>query len=311
MFPIKDPNDPMNNPSTIDFSVEMPNGFFGNLFRKWSSSGLTGAEQEANAFSAYESQLNRQFQANQAQLARDWQEEMYNQYYSPAAQVNAYKQAGLNPALMYGRGASTPSMPSTSSPSGNAASSISPAYHDIFNSILQLGELANRTRLSKSQSSLFDSQSYGMSISNAIASETKEVSIDTAYQNLNYLKNNANRIAKEVELLGFEISRQDLVRSIMEADKVLKQSQGKLVQTEAFFKKLEQDLWQEKGFKTPPSILVPVVSAGIIGGSKLIESVVSKIIDWRKFKLTPKKPIKTGQTMRDGRRAIHTEYHYE
>lgn len=81
-----------------------------SLANKFTSAGLTGAEREANAFSAAE-----------AQKARDFSEEMYLQYQSPKAMMAQYKDAGLNPALMYGS-APSPSMPAASS----AASSVSP-----------------------------------------------------------------------------------------------------------------------------------------------------------------------------------------
>lgn len=51
--------------------------------------------------------LISQFNANQnarmnAREARQWEEDMYNKYNSPAAMVRQYEEAGLNPALMYG-----------------------------------------------------------------------------------------------------------------------------------------------------------------------------------------------------------------
>lgn len=42
-------------------------------------------------------------QVAQNQLNKAWQEKMYNQYQSPQAMVKQYKEAGLNPALMYGQ----------------------------------------------------------------------------------------------------------------------------------------------------------------------------------------------------------------
>lgn len=41
-------------------------------------------------------------QVAQNQINKNWQEKMYNQYQSPQAMVRQYKEAGLNPALMYG-----------------------------------------------------------------------------------------------------------------------------------------------------------------------------------------------------------------
>lgn len=82
---------------------------------------LTGAQREANEFSA-----------QQAEIARDWQEHMYNQYESPQARIRQYEAAGLNPALMYGD-ATGGNMPNASAPS-----SVSPQGGDINGAIAQL-----------------------------------------------------------------------------------------------------------------------------------------------------------------------------
>lgn len=78
-------------------------GFFGNIFNKVSGQHLTGAEREANAFSA-----------QQAQLARDYETQMSNTAYQRG--VVDMQNAGVNPALMYGQGAAPASTPSSPSP---------------------------------------------------------------------------------------------------------------------------------------------------------------------------------------------------
>lgn len=56
-------------------------------------------------------------QAAQNELNKSWQEKMYNQYQSPAAMVRQYKEAGLNPALMYGQNLQTQfNQPATQTP---------------------------------------------------------------------------------------------------------------------------------------------------------------------------------------------------
>lgn len=82
-----------------------------SLGNRITGSHLTGAEREANAFSA-----------QQAQLARDYETEMSNTSYQRG--VVDMQKAGVNPALMYGQGAagaSTPSSPSPDSVSPDAA----------------------------------------------------------------------------------------------------------------------------------------------------------------------------------------------
>lgn len=97
---------------------------FGSIFNKYTGAGPTGADVYANTFSAEE-----------AQKARDWEEEMSNTAFQ--RQVADMQKAGLNPALMYGgagsAGASTPSSPSPSSvaPQSQGIGDIIGAVMDI------------------------------------------------------------------------------------------------------------------------------------------------------------------------------------
>lgn len=95
-------------------------------------SGLTGAEQEANAFTASE-----------AQKQRDWETEMSNTAYQ--RQVKDMQAAGINPAMaMNAGGASTPSGASASSVS---SSSSGLSFADIMQAVL----LPMQRKLMKSQ----------------------------------------------------------------------------------------------------------------------------------------------------------------
>lgn len=95
---------------------------YGSLISKYTGNSLTGAEREAN-----------QFSAQQAQLSRDWDEMMYNQYNSPSALVRQYQEAGINPALMFG--GQTPAAPTSS----GEPSSVSPTSgFDFVRTLLDL-----------------------------------------------------------------------------------------------------------------------------------------------------------------------------
>ena len=71
-------------------------------------SGIAATDNVAQAMRDYalsaaeEQEKNRRYNAEQAQLARDWYADMSNTAYQRA--VNDMKAAGLNPALMFGSG---------------------------------------------------------------------------------------------------------------------------------------------------------------------------------------------------------------
>ena len=100
---------------------------FGNIFAKYAA---LGADADGNrssktigrggAFS--NTQLaEMQYNHDEAQIDRDWNERMYNLYQSPEAQMRQYLDAGLNPALMYDGGVDI------NGPSGGSAASASGA----------------------------------------------------------------------------------------------------------------------------------------------------------------------------------------
>lgn len=101
------------------------NALFGgikSLWNKLTGSGVTNAQQATMDYNANQAALSRQFQSAEAEKARQWQEDYYQQYQSPSAMMRQYEQAGLNPALMYGGAGSPSTAPSTSVPSGSSAS---------------------------------------------------------------------------------------------------------------------------------------------------------------------------------------------
>lgn len=92
-----------------------------------------------NRFNAGEAALNREFQSNEAQLARQWQENFYNQFQSPQAMVHQYEAAGMNPVLATGVPISSP--PSASSAQGSMAQGAAAPYMDVIGIMAQFQNL--------------------------------------------------------------------------------------------------------------------------------------------------------------------------
>lgn len=120
------------NPNHDWFDYQSLNDRWGSMRNQITQEGLTGAQQQANAFSA-----------NEAQKLRDWETEMSNTAFQ--RQVADMRAAGINPAMaMNGSsGASTPS--------GSAPSSVSPGSGISFQDIIQLMMLPLQKKLLASQ----------------------------------------------------------------------------------------------------------------------------------------------------------------
>lgn len=172
-------------------SLRSGSGFFGvwdsikglwsgatNLFKKFTGSGLTDSEKSTMDFNAEQAQINREFQSAEAQKARQWQQDFYTQYQSPQAQVRQYQQAGLNPALMYGRGATPAASASTASngPAGDSASVGLPVSDpsSLIQLFLGLAKLPSEIDLMQSQADDFRAAATGKDIQNAYSPKILE-----------------------------------------------------------------------------------------------------------------------------------------
>ena len=141
-----------------------------SLWNRITGRGQTNAERAAQDFSAQQAQINRDFQSAEAQKARQWQEDFYTQYQSPQAQVRQYQDAGLNPALMYGRGATPAASASTASngPSGDtAAGVVTPADpSSLLNLVFGMAKLPSEIDLLNAQADDFRAAATGKDIQN-------------------------------------------------------------------------------------------------------------------------------------------------
>lgn len=149
-----------------------------SLWNRITGRGQTNAELAAQDFSARQAQINRDFQSAEAQKARQWQEDFYTQYQSPQAQVRQYQDAGLNPALMYGRGATPAASASTASngPSGDtAAGVVTPADpSSLLNLVFGMAKLPSEIDLLNAQADDFRAAATGKNIENAFSPQILE-----------------------------------------------------------------------------------------------------------------------------------------
>lgn len=113
-----------------------------SLLANWTGESLTGAQREANDFSAQQAQLNR-----------DFQQEMSSTAYQ--RQVSDMQNAGVNPALALGGTAA-----GASTPSGNAAASAALSPVMSMSDIMQVAMLPAQMRM-------LDQQVKGAELENA------------------------------------------------------------------------------------------------------------------------------------------------
>ena len=99
---------------------------FGDIFARYGmlgadSNGYRSSKTIGNGGAFSNTQLaEMQYNHDEAQIDRDWNERMYQQYQSPEAMMRQYDEAGLNSALMYGG-------VDINGPSGGSAASVSGA----------------------------------------------------------------------------------------------------------------------------------------------------------------------------------------
>lgn len=100
-----------------------------------------------------------EFSRQEAQVERDWQERMYNTnnaYNSPAAQMQRYKEAGLNPDLVYSDGSL--SSPASAPSAAGIASTPSVGAAHLDNPFGDAGQIISQKRLVDSQARANDAK---------------------------------------------------------------------------------------------------------------------------------------------------------
>lgn len=204
---------------------------------------LTGAQREANRFNASEAHKQREFASAEAEAARAWQEHMYTEYESPQALMRQAQEAGINPAAVYGD-ALGGSAPSASAPSGSAASSVTPSGGDVVGMVQALtniklaqADIKYKEQLGKESASKIELNSKTVE---KLDSDINKAAADVDYINQMIKESNANIELKEVQ------------RALYEAQKILTQKQGEIIDTEMFYNEWRNAFIVEHG--TTPEI---------------------------------------------------------
>lgn len=150
----------------------------GGLTAYFSNRKATGRDRDMMEFNASEASINREFQSAEAQKARQFQEDVYTKYQSPQAQVRQFQEAGLNPALMYGRGVTPVSLSSASAgPSGSSASAAPSGVSGVeglMSMLSSFAKLPSEVELMSAQSEDLRASALGKQIDNAYSPQLLE-----------------------------------------------------------------------------------------------------------------------------------------
>ena len=181
-----------------------PNTAVGSIGRAMTGSGLTGSQQEQNAFNA-----------SQAEITRMWQEKMQGSQYQRS--VQDMLKAGINPALMYGNGGVS-SMPSGAVASGN---SITPDVSSLINLMMarkQMNLIDSQITKNEADANKANVEAEGQDITNSYLDETIQAQL--ALYGANY-----NEINAQIDLLEQKLKTEQAQTNLTKAGISLKNAE--------------------------------------------------------------------------------------
>lgn len=110
-----------------------------SLIAKYTDATVTGGEVIRNQWDLSKIESANQFSAQQAEISRDWQEEMYAKYNSLSGKINQAELAGVNPMFAVTGSSVSPMSYGSSSPSGaTVAGSGQKSSSDLLSSLSSL-----------------------------------------------------------------------------------------------------------------------------------------------------------------------------
>lgn len=151
-----------------DIADDLTDDYLSQLYASQGGNSTSGQREAGFAFSNVDL-LKMQYDLNQRDEERAYNEEMYEKYQTIPAQVAQMQEAGLNPALMYGDGASSPS---AMSPSPEVDSSSASGSGRDYSKMARVSQI-------------FQMLSGGMQIASQINQQTASAQLMRSEANLN------------------------------------------------------------------------------------------------------------------------------
>lgn len=186
-----------------DISEVLTDDYLGQLYE--SQGGNTSYKQREEGFGfSNVDLLKMQYDINQRDEERAYNEEMYEKYQTIPAQVAQMQDAGLNPALMYGDGASSPSAMSPSPEVDSGSASSSGQSYSTFARISQLFsmitggmQIASKINQESANAQLMRSEAKLNKIDADTRGESNKLTIEQMRSNI--ANANADTLLKEAE----------------------------------------------------------------------------------------------------------------
>lgn len=194
-----------------NISNDLTDDYLSQLYASQGGNSTSGQREAGFAFSNVDL-LKMQYDLNQRDEERAYNEEMYEKYQTLPAQVAQMQEAGLNPALMYGDGASSPS---AMSPSPEVDSSSASGSGRDYSKMARVSQI-------------FQMLTGGMQIASQINQQTASAQLMRSEANLNNID---AKTRGDINDLTLEQMRSNIKNT--DIDSVLKQTLQEVNKTHA------------------------------------------------------------------------------